>query len=83
MKRHSGKSVIKMEIKTTMKHHGILNKIAKINKTGITNCQPGCRATGTFLLLTIIYYRETERDSMSGGGTERERHTESEAGSRL
>ena len=31
----------------------------------------------------FIYFRETERQSMSGGGAEREGDTESEAGCRL
>ena len=36
-----------------------------------------------FFFLTFIYFWDRERQSMNGGGAEREGDTESEAGSRL
>ena len=36
-----------------------------------------------FCFLTFIFERERQRQSPSGGGAEREGHTESKAGSRL
>ena len=36
-----------------------------------------------FFFLTFIYFGDRERQSMNGGGAEREGDTESEAGSRL
>ena len=42
-----------------------------------------CSRTFFFFLMFILTQREKERESMSGGGSEREGDTESEAGPRL
>ena len=38
---------------------------------------------GSNFVLMFLYFRETDRQSMGGGGAEREGDPESEAGSRL